>query len=111
MGLLAILLFALGMKVVPAFTEYMAIERAVGRVGNEGTTVRDVRSAFDKYATLDDIKSITSRDLDITKDGDRIVVSFSYTYSVTLLQNVRLAIDFAGSNNAPGNRPARVAGD
>jgi len=110
LGLVVVMLFILGMKVVPAFTEYMAIERAVARVGNEGHTVREIRSAFDRYATLDDIKSITGRDLDITKDGELIVVNFAYSYSVPLLQNVRLVIDFTGSSGGPGgSRPRAVA--
>jgi hypothetical protein len=104
LGLVVLLLFVLGLRVVPAFTEYLAIERAVARVGTEGATVREIRSAFDRYATLDDIKSIAGRDLDITKDGDRIVVSYAYTYSVPLLKNVRLVIDFTGSSNGPSSR-------
>jgi len=97
-GVVVILLLTIGMKVVPALAEYLAIERAVQKVGNEGQTVRDIRNAFDRYATIDDIKSITGKDLDITKDAEHIVVSYSYSYSVPVLDNVRIVIDFSGSN-------------
>jgi hypothetical protein len=104
-GVVVILLLTIGMKVVPALAEYLAIERAVQKVGNEGQTVRDIRNAFDRYATIDDIKSITGKDLDITKDAEHIVVSYSYSYSVPVLDNVRIVIDFSGSNR---DHPGRV---
>lgn len=105
-GVVVILLLTLGMKVVPALAEYFAIERAVQKVGNEGQTVRDIRNAFDRYATIDDIKSISGKDLDITKDAEHIVVSYSYSYSVPVLDNVRIVIDFSGSNR---DHPGRAA--
>ncbi len=104
-GLTIVLLLMVGMKTVPAFTEYLAVERAVQKVASEGQTVRDIRRAFDKYATIDDIKSVQGKDLDITKDGERIVVSYTYSYSVPILENVRLVIDFSGTNR---DHPARA---
>ncbi len=105
-GVIVVILLTIGMKIVPALSEYLAVERAVQKVASEGQTVPDIRHAFDRYATVDDIKSITGKDLDITKDGERIVVSYSYSYSVPVLDNVRIVIDFSGSNR---DHPGRVA--
>ena len=106
-GLIAIFLLIFGAKVVPAMTEYLAVDRAVQKAAGEGQTVRDIRSAFDRYAVVDDIKSLQGKDLDITKDGDQIIVSYTYTYSIPLVQNVRIVIDFSGSNrDHPGRRSA-----
>ena len=97
-GLIVVILLFIGMKSVPALAEYFAVEKAVEKAGSEGQTVREIRSAFDRYATIDDIKSITGKDLDITKDADRIIVSFAYSYSIPLMDNVRIVIDFSGTN-------------
>jgi len=105
-GVIVVILLTIGMKVVPALAEYLAVERAVQKVANEGQTVRDIRNAFDRYATIDDIKSISGKDLDITKDSERIIVSYSYSYSVPVLDNVRIVIDFSGSNR---DHPGRAA--
>lgn len=105
-GIIVVALLWIGMKSVPALSEYFAVERAVQKAGAEGSTVPDIRRAFDRYATIDDIKSISSKDLDITKDADRIVVSYSYSYSIPLLDNVRIVIDFAGSNRDHAGRAA-----
>ncbi|HTT12760.1 MAG TPA: DUF4845 domain-containing protein [Burkholderiaceae bacterium] len=96
-GVIVVILLLLGAKLVPAVVEYIAIERAVQKIKSEGNTVGDIREAFQKQATIDDIKSITARDLDITKEGDRVVISYAYTYSIPLMENVRLVIDFSGT--------------
>jgi predicted PurR-regulated permease PerM len=87
LGLIAIVLLTIGFKLVPSLIEYLAIDRAVQKIKNEGATVREIRSAFDRYATIDDI----------TKDADGVVISYAYSYSVSLADNVRLVIDYSGS--------------
>ena len=77
--------------------EYIAIERAVQKIKNEGSTVRDIQTAFERHRTIDDITSITSRDLDITKEGDKVVISYAYQKKIPILDNVSLVIDFAGT--------------
>jgi len=96
-GLIVVGLLALGFKTVPAVVEYIAIERAVQKIKNEGSTVGEIRAAFDRHATIDDITSISARDLDITKDGDQIVISYAYEKKIPVLENVSLVIDFAGT--------------
>ncbi len=96
-GLIVVFLLLLGAKLVPAIVEYIAIERAVQKIKNEGQTVGQIRDAFTRYATIDDIKSISAKDLDITKEGDRVVISYAYTYNIPVLDNVRIVIDFAGT--------------
>lgn len=104
-GLIAVALLALGFRVVPAVVEYIAIERAVQKIKNEGSTVREIQSAFERHRTIDDITSITSQDLDITKEGDRIVISYAYQKKIPILDNVSLVIDFAGTTR---DRQARA---
>jgi hypothetical protein len=106
-GIIVIALLWIGMKSVPALAEYFAVERAVQKAGADGSTVGDIRRAFDRYSTIDDIKSITGKDLDITKDADRIVVSYAYSYSIPVLDNVRIVIDFSGSNRDHAGRAAQ----
>lgn len=103
-GIIVVALIALGFKVVPAVVEYIAIERAVQKVKNEASTVREIQAAFDRYATIDDITSINSRDLDITKEGDRIVISYAYAKKVPIMDNVSLVIDFSGTTRDRNRR-------
>src|SRR5262245_20751428 len=105
-GLIVVVLLLLGAKLVPAVVEYIAIERAVQKIKNEGNTVDEIRSAFERHATIDDIKSIDSNDLDITKEDDRVVISYAYTYNIPLMDNVRLVIDFSGTTRDRATKTA-----
>jgi hypothetical protein len=99
-GLVIVMLLIVGAKLVPAITEYFAIEKAIQNVRNEAESVQKIRAAFDRYAVIDDIKSISGKDLDITKDADKVVISYAYTYSVPITDNVRLVIDFSGKTTS-----------
>ena len=90
-----------GMMVGPSYMEYGKVKKAVVAIALEGrsTTVGEVRKAFDRRAQIDDINVISGGDLDITKEGGDVVVSFSYTKKVPLFSNISLQIDFAGSSN------------
>ena len=63
------------MKVVPAITEYQTIQKMVTSAAGAGSTVPEIRAAFDRAAQIEyGVESISSRDLDITKENDKIVV-------------------------------------
>lgn len=96
-GLIVVFLLILGSKVVPAVVEYIAIERAVQKIKNEASTVREIQTAFERHRTIDDITSITAADLDITKEGDKVVISYAYQKKIPILDKVSLVIDFAGT--------------
>lgn len=105
-GIIVVALLILGARVVPAVVEYIAIERAVQKIKNEASTVRDIQTAFERHRTIDDITSITAQDLDITKEGDKIVISYAYQKKIPILDNVSLVIDFAGTTR--DRQPARA---
>jgi len=105
-GIIVVALMILGARIVPAVVEYIAIERAVQKIKNEATTVRDIQTAFERHRTIDDITSITAADLDITKEGDKIVISYAYQKKIPILDNVSLVIDFAGTTR--DRQPARA---
>jgi hypothetical protein len=90
-----------GMKVGPAYMEYAKVKKAVNAVALEGrtATVADVRKGFDRRAQIDDIDVISGNDLDVSKEGGEVVVSFAYSKKVGLFGNVSLLIEFAGASN------------
>ncbi|MCX7153618.1 MAG: DUF4845 domain-containing protein [Proteobacteria bacterium] len=105
MGCVVLVLVAvLGMKVAPSYIEYSSIKKAVTGISGEmrSATVADVRKAFDKRAQVDSIEVITGADLEVSKDGSDIVISFSYPKKIPLFGNVSILIDYAGSSGAGG---------
>ncbi|MEO8836211.1 MAG: DUF4845 domain-containing protein [Caldimonas sp.] len=90
----------IGMRVLPALNEYFTIKRTVNRIVTEGTTVPEIRAAFERQKDIEySISSITGKDLSITKENDKIVVSFAYNKEVELVSPVYLLIKFEGRSN------------
>lgn len=85
-----------GMKMVPAYLEYYAIKRAFQKLSGDldGASVKDIKMKFSNHATIDDIKSVQPDDLEISKEGGKVVVSASYQVTIPLAGNVSLLMDF-----------------
>lgn len=87
-----------GSQTVPMFIEYYAAQSAIERVQHH-STVAEVRAAFDRTAVIEDITSIKGSDLDITKRGDKVVVSFAYTREIHLAGPAYLVYRFQGQSH------------
>ena len=90
-----------GLKIAPAYIEYFKVKKAVSAIAttSAGSTVADVRAAFDRRAAIDDIDVIGARDLEITKEGNELVVSANYSKRIPLFGNISVVIDFSASSN------------
>jgi Domain of unknown function (DUF4845) len=84
-------------QVVPTYIEFKAVEKAAQKAAS-GATVAEVRTLFDKAAQIDDISSISGKDLDIGKEGDRVVVSFAYSREIHLVGPAHLVMKYAGQS-------------
>ena len=86
------------MRVLPTLNEYFTIQRAVNKVAKEGgSTVPEIRLAFDRQKDIEySITSITSKDLSITKENEKVVVSFKYDKEIELVAPVYLLIKYEG---------------
>jgi hypothetical protein len=86
------------MRVLPTVNEFATIKRVVTKIAVEGgTTVPEIRAAFERAKSIEyAIQSITGKDLDVTKDNDRIVVAFAYDKEIELFGPVSLLIKYRG---------------
>ena len=91
--------FALiGMRVLPTLNEYFTIQKAINRIAHEGgSTVPEIRAAFQKTKDIEySISSISAKDLTITKENDKVVISFAYDKEIELMKPVYLLIKYEG---------------
>lgn len=84
-------------QVVPTAIEYQAILKAAGKA-REGNTVPEVRSIFDRAASVDNINSISGKDLEVTKENDRVVVNFAYERQIHLAGPAYLTLKYKGQS-------------
>ena len=85
----------LGAQAFPTVLEYQAALKAVQKA-SAGNTVLEVKTIFDKAAQIDDIKSIEGKDLMVTKEGDKVVVSFAYNKEIHMFGPAYLLLKYAG---------------
>ncbi len=100
-GVIIAVVAMLGVKVAPEVIDFYKIKKSVKSTAANATdkTVAEIRVAYSKYAEVEHIKTITPADLDISKEGNDIVIAFSYEKRIPLFANVSLLIDFQGSSS------------
>lgn len=93
-GLVAMLV----LNVVPTVNEYATIQKAVNKLAKEGGgTVPEIRAAFERTKQIEySISSISGKDLEITKENDKIVIRYAYDKEIPLFEPVYLLIKYKG---------------
>lgn len=94
LGLAAVLV---GMQVFPTYTEFLAIQKAANKASS-GSTVAEVRSIFDKATQIDYITSISAKDIQVSKQGEKVVVSFAYQREIHLVGPAYLVMKYEGTS-------------
>ena len=98
---LLIIAAIMGMRVVPAYLEDFAVKRTLQSMATAGETngpLRDVKTAFQRRAVINDVKSVGADQLEVTKGANGSVVSVDYPVTVPLFANLKLVIDFSASS-------------
>ena len=88
------------MKIGPAYMDFSTAKKAIVAIAaSEGRagSVTEIRKAFERRATIDNITVVTPGELEIGKEGGDVVISFAYAQKIPLFANVSLLIDFAAS--------------
>lgn len=88
----------IGLKVFPTVNEYLTIQKAVDKISASGvTTVTEVRNAFEATKAIEySITSISGKDLQVTKEGDRVVIRYAYNVEIQLVPPVYLLMKYEG---------------
>jgi predicted PurR-regulated permease PerM len=99
---LLIVVAVLGMKLAPDVIEYISIVKVVKATAQDpnsrNASVGQIRSDFQKRALIDRIEAVQPSELDISKEGSDVVISFAYTKEIPLSGPVSLLIHFEGSS-------------
>jgi hypothetical protein len=94
---LVIVLALLGFKLFPAYAEYLTVKKALTDVVKNPeyrSSTREIQAAFERRVTIDNIRAIGSKDLEIAKQGDGVSVSANWSVKVPLIYNLSACMDF-----------------
>ncbi len=94
------------MRVFPTVNEYWTILRAVNKIAQDNpATVGEVRAAFSRQKDIEySISSIEAKDLDVSKENERLVIGFAYDKEIELFGPVFLLIKYQGEGRAGSPR-------
>lgn len=100
---LLIFIAIVGMKMMPAYMEYMAVKKVIRAMGQEQLSTmskNEIVKSFNRRKSIDDIKSVTAGDLLVEKDETgNTVVSVEYQVVQPIMGNVSALIDFKASSD------------
>lgn len=84
-------------KLMPSYLEYFAVKKmftAMEETGETKGTVRDIRNAFDRRNTIENVKAIRGEDLEITKEAGEAVVTATWATKIPIAWNFSACLDF-----------------
>jgi hypothetical protein len=97
----AVLLVLVGMKVAPAYIEFWSVKKIISAMAKDPATenmsVKEIRESFDRRATIDYVTVIHGSDLDISKNGNQVVVEANYSVKTPIFFNLSACMDFSAS--------------
>ena len=92
----------IALKLVPAYIEYATVVqhlRELARSPEARGSPREIQMLFSKRAQIDDIRAVTADDIEITREGESVVLTASYQTKVKLFGNLSACIDFEASSS------------
>jgi uncharacterized protein DUF4845 len=105
MFIAALIIFGaiIALKLVPAYIEYATVVQHLREIARSpearGGSPREVQMLFSKRAQIDNIKAITANDIDVSREGDTVLLTASYETKVKLFGNLNACIDFEASSS------------
>jgi hypothetical protein len=92
----------IGLKLVPAYIEYATVVNHLREIARSpdarGASPREIQTMFNKRAQIDAINAVKGDDIDIEKEGDRVILSARYSTKIKLFGNLNACIDFVASS-------------
>jgi hypothetical protein len=91
-------------RVLPTVNEYVTIQRAIDKIAAEQpATVAEARASFDRQKDVEfSISAVSGKDLEVTKENDRVVLAFAYDKEIPVMGPVYILIKYEGRSKGGG---------
>ncbi|MBZ0070225.1 MAG: DUF4845 domain-containing protein [Gammaproteobacteria bacterium] len=88
----------LALRLTPGYLEYFSVASAIESLENEpeigSKTTAEIRSMLDKRFSVNDVTSISGRDVKVESQGGRMRISVDYEKRVPVLGNIDAVATF-----------------
>jgi hypothetical protein len=90
----------IGFRVAPSYIEYFSVEKTLRQTlqdSREDVTLVQFRKDFELRSGADYIESVSAADVDLRREGTRLIASADWTTTLPLIGNVSLLLEFHAS--------------
>jgi hypothetical protein len=90
----------IGFRVLPSYIEYFSVEKTLRQTltgARDNATIAELRKDFDLKASADYIDSVRGRDLELSKEGNELVLTAAWNTQLHLVGNVSILLEFEAS--------------
>lgn len=92
----------IGFKLLPPYMEFLTIQTQFKAIANDPEGRQGARRVIDdlfsRRSAIENISAISAKDIQITREGDRVVLSAEYSQCVPFILNIRVCMDYAPSS-------------
>ena len=101
-ALISVLVFIVVLKLIPVYKENLAIKTTLSDIASDSVIQNkekwEIRKFFNERAEIDNISSVNGSDLEVEKEGGKIVLGIAYSVKTPLFANISLYINFNESS-------------
>lgn len=93
-----------GIRLTPAYLEYMQVKKALNDVASEqagSANERNLRIALGRRWDVEDIEGIDPKDIEIVRDGDVFTMRAAWDVTAPFVANVEFLVSFDTSVDVP----------
>ena len=101
-ALISVFVFIVVLKLIPVYKENLAIKTTLSDIASDSVIQNkekwEIRKFFNERAEIDNISSVNGSDLEVEKEGGKIVLGIAYSVKTPLFANISLNISFNESS-------------
>ncbi len=91
-----------GMKLAPVYIEHNSVQNTLTAIASnpnfKDESPREIRLTFGKHAMIDNISVVNGKDIQISTEKGKRVLTIEYSVTVPLFHNISLLIDFEATS-------------
>ena len=87
----------IGFKITPAVVEYYSVKQALQEALNnvkDPTAAPDIKTAFQRRIDAGYIESVSSKDVELSKEGNAVTATVAWSRTTHLVANASLILEF-----------------
>lgn len=83
-------------RMIPSYIEYYTVQKALegALADSDDLTVATIRRAMNRRLSADYADVITSKDVEVTREGNKVIASVGWEKRLPLVSNVSILLDF-----------------